>query len=234
MSAIDPKIPLPLLPDNHVWDESRLDFFYDSVDGKLLLPPAFFNQHIGRILARLTIRTEDGLALTEKGMRWTDEAWPAWPFFDSSQRDDLHRPYYKYEKTAENQLKYAVFIQTYFGTSRHESLKFINHIHSALQDEMVRRVNEDGVTLKNGDKPNTIQDVIAILHSDEMRKLFESNKPKLYNYLYRWIKSLTFEEDISIGFMMPSTPTSEIMACMSDWLALCPERHDAIALFVLQ
>lgn len=200
MSA-PPRINLPLLPEAHAWADHQLQFFYDT-DGKLVIPPSFFNHLIDRNLGRLTCITtdEDGATkpgLTEIGRQWTDDAWPAFPFFDRDQRDELHRPFHKYEKTCENKLKFARHMQTYFSTSLDEFLMFSNHINTSLQTEVVHRCVADGKTLPNGDEPRTIQDVLTILKSDEMKHLFDTDKDKLYDFIFRWIKSVTFEDSIS-------------------------------------
>jgi len=202
MSPLPARINLPLLPDNHIWSDNTLEFFYDS-EGKLILPPSFFSHQIKRNIDRLTtmeINAEDGRSrpvLTEAGRSWTDDAWIAFPFLDSEQRDEFQRPFAKYDKTPENQLKFALHVKTYFSSSAHVSLVFGNHIFSALQQEVVRRCTEDGMTLPNADPPRTIDDVITIIKSDEMKKMFETDKNKVCTYIFHWIKSITLEENLS-------------------------------------
>ena len=111
--------------------------------------------------------------------------------------DEMSRPYAKYEKNDENKLKYALHMQTYFGTTKNECLKFANHIYAALQAEVVRRCIQDGKTLPNGDPPATISDVLTILKTSEMVETFKTDKAEVYNCIFRWIKSVTFEENLS-------------------------------------
>lgn len=202
MSSIPPRIILPFVSDNHQWDETHLEFFYDF-DQKLLLPPGLFNHCINRILPRLTttqVDPDDGSSrtvLTEAGNQWTDNTFKAYPFFDREQRDEMSRPYVKYEKNDENKLRYALLVQTYFGTTKNECLKFANHIYAALQAEVVRRCKQDGKTLPNGDPPATISDVLTILKTSEMVETFKTDKAEVYNCIFRWIKSVTFEENLS-------------------------------------
>ena len=120
--SVSPLIHLPMLPDNHTFSDDKLEFFYNS-SGKLVIPPVFFNLGIKQILKRLTKQVTDQsgtsrLELTEVWDKWTEEAFVAYPFFDTAQRDELNRPFVKYAKTYENKLKFAIHMQLYFGTAK--------------------------------------------------------------------------------------------------------------------
>jgi len=196
--SVSPLIHLPMLPDNHTFSDDKMEFFY-SPSGKLVIPPVFFTLVINRILKRLTKQVTDNgtsrLELTEEGNKWTDEAFVAYPFFDATQRDELNRPFAKYEKTNENKLKFAIHMQMYFGTAKQYG-PFKDKIYSALQNEVVSRCVGNGGVMPNGDTPRTLQDVFTILKSDQMAELFQNNVSEVCNKLLYWIKSVTFEENI--------------------------------------
>ena len=187
--SVSPLIHLPMLPDNHTFSDDTMEFFY-SPSGKLVIPPVFFTLAINRILKRLTKQVTDNgtsrLELTEECNKWTDEAFVAYPFFDATQRDELNRPFAKYEKTNENM---------YFGTSKQYG-PFRDKIYSALLNEVVSRCVGHGGVMPNGDTPRTLQDVFSILKSDQMAELFQNNASEVCNKLLYWIKSVTFEENI--------------------------------------
>jgi hypothetical protein len=203
MSSVAPRIILPIRQPDHIWDDSILELYYDE-RGRLIIPPNFFDLHIDCIIDHLTKLDDDPhdsrrkiLVLTEAGRRWTEEAFPSWPFFDRDQRDELHRPYRKFEKTEETKLAFAVFIQTFFGTSRRQKAMFGNHLHAALREEIVRRCTEDGGLLPDGTRPKSIKDVLNIITSDHMKELYKTDKSVPSNKMVRWVKGITFEDSIS-------------------------------------
>ena len=199
-----PLAHLPSYPDEHGWSKDQIELFQDS-QGRLIVPPNLFDVHIKCKIGKLTkviTNPTDGTkvnALTAEGEKWTEEAFPAYAFLDRNQRDELGKPCTKRTKTSENKLAFALHIQNMFGTGGHKnsSSPFINHLHGALRDEMIRRCEEKGKRLPNGSKPCNINDVLSIFKSDDMINMYKSGKKDdVYNLMLHLVKSLTCEDSI--------------------------------------
>jgi hypothetical protein len=188
------KINLPVLPLGHSFSANKNDVeLYVNNHGIAILPPHLFDSYINGNLNKLITKGKEDL--TEAGLKWTDAAYPLWPFLDRTQRDDDGHPVQKYPKTRGNQLKFAKFIKERFGSGTNSI--FVDHIKDALQDEVVRRCIEDGGTLSDGTNPKTIDDVLMIIGSPEMKRTFRDGyKASVYKKVLYWVKSLTNEDDI--------------------------------------
>lgn len=188
-------IHLPHLPAGHCFSDSSDSIeLFANADGKVIMPPNIFDAFINGNLNKLTTGPSQSKQLTAAGERWTDETYTLWPFLDDRQRED-GRPYEMYPKTSENKLKYAIFVQELFGSGR--GAAFVSHLENCVRIEMVRRCSSDGFKNQDGTDPATIQDVLNIVKSPEMVRLFRSGKKAdVYNCIFHWVKSLTMEDDI--------------------------------------
>lgn len=185
---------LPILPTDHEYSEDKdtIELFEDG-NGNAILPPNIFHTFLDTNLNNLLTKTN---TLKPAGEKWTDATYPLWPYLDQTQRSN-GKPYEMYPKTPENKLKYAKFVQEMFGSGNNS--KFVKHLKGYVQKEMVKRCKSDEDNWKNpdGTDPLTIDDVMAILRSPKMVKLFKSGqKAKVYNKIFHWVKSLTMEDDI--------------------------------------
>ena len=188
---------LPSYPDGHNWSKDHVELFKNQ-HGQLIIPPNFFDLGIKRNLRALTKvvhkppgRTQETV-LTAKGEIWTDQAYAAYPFFDKDQRDEFGKPCVKRIKSSENKLAFALLIQKLFGNG-----PFIDNLHVALRDEMIRRCAEMGLRLPSGSTPCSIQDVLSIFKTDEMKELYKDDKKSVvYNWMLYVVKSLTDEAGI--------------------------------------
>lgn len=180
---------LPSYPAGHNWSNDRIELFADPKGRCNILPPNFCDVHIKRKLGDLTTldKVSKKPVLSTTGEQWTDEAFPAYAYLDRNQRDEFGKPCVVLNKTCENKLAFALFVQNKFGTGghTHKHAPFINHLRAALRSEMIRRCQEVNITLPNGDVPCSIDDVLAIFKSDEMTSLYKNgDKEKVYNYLH--------------------------------------------------
>jgi hypothetical protein len=188
---------LPVYPDGHNWSRNQIELFKNQ-HGQLIIPPNFFDVGIKRNLRALTKvvlrppgRTQETV-LTEKGEIWTDQAYAAYPFFDKDQRDEFGKPCVKRIKSSESKLAFALLIQKLFGSG-----PFVDHLHAALRDEMIRRCTEMDLRLASGATPCSIQDVLSIFKTDEMKQRYKNGKKSLvYNWMLYVVKSLTDEAGI--------------------------------------
>lgn len=205
-----PQAHLPTYPVDHSWSRGRIELFQDE-DGRLIISPNLFDVHIkcspNKLLTLIDVPSSPGPnaymmkepALSSQGMKWTDEAYAAYPYFDKEQRDEFGRPCVRHIKSSENQTEFAKLMKKLFGSSGHkqEYSPFVDHIRAAMSKEMTHRCKERGLRLPNGNEPCSKQDVLDIFKSKEMIHRFKNGEEaEVCNLMMYVVKTLTDEGNI--------------------------------------
>lgn len=153
------------------------DTLFYKADGRVYLPPQIFKNNMNEFVK--------SNVLTDKGEAWVVKYWGLYPFIDSSQRDELHRPIQSLEPTPENKLKFVKLVRELFGND--SSTSFVEQIRKDLEREMVNRCKKDNFQHEQKD-PETSDDVIEIIKS------LKDYPPAIkFNHVFNWVSSITME-----------------------------------------
>ena len=116
MATVNINLPTFQSTTKYVMNDNT--FFYDS-DGRVLLPPQIFKENMNDFV-KLTVLPDNtkSMVLTDKGEAWVFQYWGLYPFIDSNQRDELHRPIQTLQATPGNKLKFVKLVHE-FGSDQY-------------------------------------------------------------------------------------------------------------------
>ena len=183
MATVNINLPTFQSTTKYVMNDNT--FFYDS-DGRVLLPPQIFKENMNDFV-KLTVLPDNtkSTVLTDKGEAWVFQYWGLYPFIDSNQRDELHRPIQTLQATPGNKLKFVKLVHELFGSE--SSTSFVEQIRKDLEREMVKRCKDAKFQHKKKD-PTTVEHVIEIIKSLEH---YPSSIK--FNHVFNWVSSITME-----------------------------------------